>query len=104
VVAGWNPRNDSKGRLRCHPGFGVAFGLGLWGDAHHWWDDRSFLTNLLSSFTGLLVGVPFALVVLSHLGAMQLMRPTGELPFGVAERGGSTVPVDCRTRVRQATG
>jgi hypothetical protein len=43
----------------------------LWGDAHHWWDDRPFLTNLLSSFTGLLVGVPFALVVLSHLGAMQ---------------------------------
>ncbi|MFD3311748.1 hypothetical protein [Streptomyces sp. NPDC058656] len=45
--------------------------LGLVGDWYGWWKDREFLTNLLSSFTGLLLGVPFALVVLSHLGAIQ---------------------------------
>ncbi|MFE2533756.1 hypothetical protein [Streptomyces sp. NPDC059371] len=49
----------------------MALFLGLWGDNHGWWHNREFLTNLLSSFTGLLLGVPFALVVLSHLGSMQ---------------------------------
>ncbi|MFI9296764.1 hypothetical protein [Streptomyces gardneri] len=45
--------------------------LGVYGDAHGWWDDRSFLTNLASSFASLLFGVPLALLVLSHLSAMQ---------------------------------
>lgn len=49
----------------------AALVLGVVGDAHGWWKDREFLTNLVSSFTGLLLGVPFALVVLSHLGSMQ---------------------------------
>ncbi|NML55178.1 hypothetical protein [Streptomyces sp. R302] len=49
----------------------VCAALGIVGDGLGWWDDRSFLTNLLSSFTGLLIGVPFALVVLSHLGSLQ---------------------------------
>jgi hypothetical protein len=53
------------------PAWLAALLLGLYGDAHHWWENRAFLTNLLSSFTGLLLGVPFALVVLSHLGSMQ---------------------------------
>ncbi|MEH0430264.1 hypothetical protein QBB34_28915 [Streptomyces stelliscabiei] len=42
--------------------------LGVFGDSHGWWDNRSFLTNLVSSFTGLMFAVPFALVVLSRLG------------------------------------
>ncbi|GGT26974.1 hypothetical protein GCM10010222_80960 [Streptomyces tanashiensis] len=55
----------------CIPLGTVAIGLGIYGDAHGWWDDRSFLTNLASSFASLLFGVPLALVVLTHLSAMQ---------------------------------
>ncbi|MFE7093320.1 hypothetical protein [Streptomyces erythrochromogenes] len=46
-------------------------GLGLYGDGHGWWDERSFATNLASSFASLFFGVPLALLVLSHLGAQQ---------------------------------
>ncbi|MFF2641062.1 hypothetical protein ACFVUB_14575 [Streptomyces niveus] len=42
--------------------------LGVVGDSQGWWDNRSFLTNLISSFTGLMFAVPFALMVLSRLG------------------------------------
>ncbi|MFE5483040.1 hypothetical protein [Streptomyces sp. NPDC056527] len=49
----------------------LAIGLGVYGDGHGWWDDRSFLTNLASSFASLLFGVPLALVVLTHLSGMQ---------------------------------
>ncbi|MFJ2304940.1 hypothetical protein [Streptomyces sp. NPDC087787] len=49
----------------------VTAGLGAYGDSHHWWDGRSFVTNLASSFVSLLFGVPTALVVLAHLSEMQ---------------------------------
>lgn len=55
----------------CLPLGGFAIALGVWGDGHGWWDDRSFLTNLASSFASLLFGVPLALVGLSHLGSLQ---------------------------------
>ncbi|WP_314254702.1 hypothetical protein [Streptomyces sp. DSM 40907] len=55
----------------CLPLGAFAITLGIYGDGHGWWDDRSFLTNLASSFASLLFGVPLALVVLSHLSAMQ---------------------------------
>ncbi|NNN33149.1 hypothetical protein HLK59_22870 [Streptomyces sp. S3(2020)] len=42
--------------------------LGVTGDQREWWDGRAFLTNLLTSFTGLMFAVPFALLVLSRLG------------------------------------
>ncbi|MFE1877686.1 hypothetical protein ACFW9N_43780 [Streptomyces sp. NPDC059496] len=55
----------------CLPLGALAIAVGVYGDGHGWWDDRSFLTNLASSFASLLFGVPLALVVLSHLSAMQ---------------------------------
>ncbi|MFJ3094631.1 hypothetical protein [Streptomyces hydrogenans] len=55
----------------CIPLGVIAVSLGVYGDGHGWWDDRSFLTNLASSFASLLFGVPLALVVLTHLSAMQ---------------------------------
>ncbi len=55
----------------CLPLGAITIGLGIYGDGHGWWDDRSFLTNLASSFASLLFGVPLALVVLTHLSAMQ---------------------------------
>ncbi|MEV5099988.1 hypothetical protein ACFC5H_31690 [Streptomyces rochei] len=55
----------------CFPLGCAAVGLGIYGDAHQWWENRSFLTNLASSFASLLFGVPTALVVLSHLSEMQ---------------------------------
>jgi hypothetical protein len=45
--------------------------VGVFGDKHGWWDSRSFLTNLLSSLTGLFFGVPFALMVLTRLSGAQ---------------------------------
>jgi hypothetical protein len=51
---------------------GVVLGsAGLYGDAHGWWDERGFLTNLLSSAVSLLFGVPTALIVLGQLSAHQ---------------------------------
>ncbi|MFE5517335.1 hypothetical protein ACFQ9Q_06300 [Streptomyces virginiae] len=55
----------------CLPLGSLAITMGVYGDGQGWWDDRSFLTNLASSFASLLFGVPLALVVLSHLSAMQ---------------------------------
>ncbi|MEU7017126.1 hypothetical protein AB4225_35165 [Streptomyces sp. 2RAF24] len=51
---------------------GVACGtVGIYGDWNGWWYERGFLTNLMSSFTGLLFGIPVALAVISHLGSTQ---------------------------------
>ncbi|MFE1945236.1 hypothetical protein [Streptomyces massasporeus] len=48
----------------CLP-IGVALtSIGLYGDAHDWWQNRGFLTNLLSSLTSLLFGAPTALIIL----------------------------------------
>ncbi|MBZ9645644.1 YqaE/Pmp3 family membrane protein, partial [Streptomyces sp. PSKA30] len=41
--------------------------IGVIGDSRGWWEGRNFLTNLCSSFTGVLFGVPFALIVVSRL-------------------------------------
>lgn len=49
----------------------ITVGLGVYGDYRQWWEGRSFLTNLVSSFASLLFGVPTALVVLAHLSGMQ---------------------------------
>ncbi|MEW2580542.1 hypothetical protein [Streptomyces syringium] len=45
--------------------------VGVLGDGLGWWDGRSYLTNLFSSLTGLLFGVPFALLVLSRFAQAQ---------------------------------
>lgn len=55
----------------CLP-LGIAAAVaGIYGDAHGWWDERGFLTNLLSSMTSVLFGIPTALLVLGRLGAQQ---------------------------------
>ncbi|MFA3839505.1 hypothetical protein [Streptomyces aureus] len=55
----------------CIP-IGVAGLLsGVYGDSHHGWDDRAFLTNLISSLTSLMFGVPTALLIITHLGNYQ---------------------------------
>jgi hypothetical protein len=55
----------------CLPLGALTLGLGVYGDGHGWWDHRGFLTNLMSSFTSLLFGVPTALFVLGSLGDAQ---------------------------------
>jgi hypothetical protein len=42
--------------------------LGVAGDVRGWWEGFGFLTNLISSLTGLMFAVPFALVVLNRIG------------------------------------
>ncbi|MFE7935612.1 hypothetical protein ACFU6S_44220 [Streptomyces sp. NPDC057456] len=49
----------------------ILFVLGLIGDQKGFWEDRSFLTNLVSSLTALMFGVPLALHFLGRLGAAQ---------------------------------
>jgi hypothetical protein len=54
------------------PIFGVlGAALGVLADVQGWLDGMGFVTNLLSSLTGLLFGVPFALLVLTRLSAAQ---------------------------------
>lgn len=45
----------------------VAFVLGLWGDSSGVWDDKAFLTNVVSSVATALFGIPIALIFLQYL-------------------------------------
>ncbi|MFE6714027.1 hypothetical protein [Streptomyces sp. NPDC057695] len=45
--------------------------LGYVGDRRGWWDGLGFTTNIVSSFTGLLFGLPLALVFVAHLTDLQ---------------------------------
>ncbi|WP_435279735.1 hypothetical protein [Streptomyces sp. 1222.5] len=45
--------------------------LGVYGDARGWWEHRSFLTNLTSSLTSVMFGIPTALLLVAHLGNAQ---------------------------------
>ncbi|MFM9697897.1 hypothetical protein [Streptomyces europaeiscabiei] len=55
----------------CLP-FGVTMAaFGVYGDTVGWWNDFGFLTNLLSSMTSVLFGIPTALVVLGWLSTHQ---------------------------------
>lgn len=49
----------------------LLLGVGVLGDEYGYWEGKSFLTNLVSSFTSLMFGVPVALHVLSHLADAQ---------------------------------
>ncbi|TXS56544.1 hypothetical protein [Streptomyces sp. t39] len=80
----------------CLPAGIAMAGLGIYGDEHGWWNDRGFLTNLLSSFTGLLIGVPFALVVLSHLGGLQADAAN----YRAAVKSGRNAAIDFEGRHR----
>lgn len=52
----------------------VIIGIGVNGDSNGWWSERPFITNLVSSITGALIGIPFALVVLQKLTASETGR------------------------------
>lgn len=47
---------------------------GLWVDSTGWWSSRPFLSNLASSLTGGLFGIPFALIVLQRISAREAAR------------------------------
>ncbi|MGA5452365.1 hypothetical protein ACPCVO_37595 [Streptomyces umbrinus] len=51
----------------------ILFVMGLIGDQKGFWEGRSFLTNLASSLTALMFGVPLALHFLGRLSAAQEM-------------------------------
>ncbi|MEU0427112.1 hypothetical protein ABZ235_26500 [Streptomyces canus] len=45
--------------------------LGVYGDSRGWWEHRGFLTNLTSSLTSVMFGIPTALLLLSALSNAQ---------------------------------
>ncbi|WP_225826213.1 hypothetical protein [Streptomyces naphthomycinicus] len=45
--------------------------VGVYGDHHGWWEHQSFLTNLISSLTSVMFGIPTALLVLGYLSNAQ---------------------------------
>lgn len=49
----------------------LALPVGLYGDRHGWWDGWPVGANLFSGLIGFLVGVPVALIFLSHLASRQ---------------------------------
>jgi hypothetical protein len=50
---------------------GATFVAGTWGDSQGWWAPHAFLSNVASSATSGLLGLPFALVVIQHIAARQ---------------------------------
>jgi hypothetical protein len=52
--------------------------LGWIGDSRGWWKDRPFLTNLVSSLTAALFGIPFALVILERIANARADREEGQ--------------------------
>ncbi|MGQ4722521.1 hypothetical protein [Streptomyces tunisiensis] len=58
----------------CLPVALIFLAGGLYGDHRGWWNDQAFLTNLASSLTSLLFGLPFALLVFNSLGEAQAQR------------------------------
>ncbi|MER7271694.1 hypothetical protein ABT344_25730 [Micromonospora carbonacea] len=53
---------------------GLGTVVGVVGDQLGWWDDRPFLTNLMSSLVGALFGIPLALIVLRRVTAVEGRR------------------------------
>ncbi|EEP75281.1 conserved hypothetical protein [Micromonospora sp. ATCC 39149] len=53
---------------------GLGTAVGAAGDQLGWWNDRPFLTNLMSSLVGALFGIPLALIVLRRITAMEGRR------------------------------
>jgi hypothetical protein len=54
---------------------GTVIGLiGLLGDVLGWWDGLSFLTNLVSSLTGAMIGIPIAVIILQRITAKHAQR------------------------------
>ncbi|MFI5593142.1 hypothetical protein ACIA5G_49405 [Amycolatopsis sp. NPDC051758] len=49
----------------------VLLGLEWWGDQARFWSSKPFVTNVFSSLTAALFGVPLALIVLQRLGVTQ---------------------------------
>ncbi|MFF3751397.1 hypothetical protein ACFYYH_13175 [Streptomyces sp. NPDC002018] len=71
--AWWKDADSSVQRV-CWWSWGlaaVALAVGLYGDQQCWWDGRSVGANLLSGLAGFLVGVPVAVLFLSHLASRQ---------------------------------
>jgi len=63
--------------VMCLLGVGLVV-LGLIGDAHDWWKDQPFLTNVMSSVTAALFGIPFALVILGRIAKARASREEGQ--------------------------
>ncbi|MEU9481141.1 hypothetical protein [Streptomyces sp. NPDC048191] len=73
-VSNWWRRKPGSIRwavFTCLPAGIVLLALGWYGDGHGWWNNRAFVTNVVSSFTGLMFGIPFAVLVLSRLSKDQ---------------------------------
>ncbi|WP_405808172.1 hypothetical protein OG729_25105 [Streptomyces sp. NBC_00210] len=59
--------------------------VGVVGDFCQWWDGLSFITNLLSSVTGLAFAVPFALLILDRLAEPHAIAAERRSAIRVAE-------------------
>jgi hypothetical protein len=64
----------------------VVVTVGVLGDAFNWWTDRPFLTNLTSSITSALFGIPLALVVFQRLTSLQAERLERRSAYRVLRR------------------
>jgi len=45
----------------------VLLFLGIWGDSVNYWDQKPFLVNICSALTGVMFGIPLALIVLQRV-------------------------------------
>lgn len=49
----------------------VLFALGAWGDVDKFWENKPFLTNIISAMTGAAFGIPLALIILQRIAASE---------------------------------
>ncbi len=79
---------------------GVTLIAGAWGDIHGWWDRYGFLSNVASSATSGLLGVPFALVVIQYITVRQSDNRERREVRRLASRLASELVADARLLCR----
>jgi hypothetical protein len=73
---------------------------GAWGDATGWWDNKNFMSNLASSATGALFGLPLALVFVQHITNRQASERERREAWANAAQLARDVAADVRQLVR----
>jgi hypothetical protein len=82
----------------------VLLVLGWVGDSHGFWSDRPFMTNLVSSVTGAIFGIPFVLVIIQQIATAQAERVEARAAQRLAARVSREMLNAARNMVQDSPG